>query len=76
LAPHIEDADLERCRHVRVLKKRGHLFLLAGVERASDDPPARGLDLGDQRRQLLAAPPGEDGEPLDREFSWQWAAPI
>jgi len=71
----VEDADLERGRRIGVLQERGDLFLLARIERAAGDSPARRLDLGDQRRQLLAPPtPGEDGEPFGREFLGDGAA--
>jgi hypothetical protein len=65
----IEDADLQRRDGIGLAEEGGQVLLLAGIERAADDPPARSLDLGDQRRQLVAAPPpGEDGEPRGGEF--------
>ena len=65
----VEDADLQRRRCVGRPQEGGDLLLLAGVERTADDPPARRLDLRDQRRQLLAvAPSGENGKAFAGEF--------
>ena len=65
----VEDADLERRARVGLLQEGGDVLFLARIERAAEDPAAGRLDLGDQRRQLVAvAAAGEDGEPFGGEF--------
>jgi hypothetical protein len=65
----VEDADFERCGHIRVLQECRDLLFLARIQRAPDYPSACCLDLGDQRRQFLALPaPDKNREPLGRKF--------
>src|SRR5262249_52936582 len=61
----VEDADLERRRRVGIAQERGDLLLLPRVERTPDGAPALRLDVGDERRELLAVPSSpEAGESL------------
>ena len=56
-------------------QERRDVVFLARVERAGDDASARGFDVGDQRRELLAVPAsGEHGETFGGEFPRDRAA--
>jgi len=61
----VEDADIQRRVLVGVIEEGCDLLLLARVERTAVDLAAGGLDLLDQRRQLVAvAAACEDGKAL------------
>jgi hypothetical protein len=73
----IENADLDRRVLVGVLQERGQVIFLARVERARGDSAAVCLDLGDQRRELVALPAaGENGEAFGCEFFGDCAADV
>src|SRR5262249_28099612 len=69
--PDVEDAYLQRRRCIGILQESCDLVLSARIKRAADNVPTGRLDLGDQRRQLVAvAAAGEDSEPRPR-ISWR-----
>ena len=71
----VEDADLHRRVLVGIVEEGDDLLFLARVERTGVDLAARGLDLLDQRRELVAvAAAGEDGEAFGGELLGDLAA--
>src|SRR5262249_29710659 len=66
----VEDADLERRRRVGVTQEGRDLLLLPGIDGAADRTAAMRLDVGDQRRELLAVTaPREDVESVGGELA-------
>src|SRR5208282_540902 len=73
----VENANLERRMLVGVLQKSGKVIFLARVERAREDSAAACLDVGDQRRELVALPASREyGEALSCEFFCDRAADV
>src|SRR5262249_29831212 len=65
----IEDADVEPCSRVGVLEECRDLLLFARIQRAPDDPPVCGFDLGNQGRQFLTlSASGKTVNPSDANF--------
>ena len=73
----VEDADFERRVSISVREEGDDFFFFARIERARDDLAARAFDVGDERRELVAAATaGEDREARSRKTARDGGADI